>query len=156
MTNGLPREGATSKGLSQFADDLELSLGRSAVVERCNDLVLRGVTVTPTRVDALAFGWVEFGDEIVLETMGGPGGRWELGSTDDDLALLTDVAQSVIAGRVVKVFGHRRSRVTVTLANGQKLVEQGAYPPGGCLPIPLWTKWGRKVRYAPYSADVSG
>jgi hypothetical protein len=61
----------------------------------------------------------------------------------------------VIAGRVVEVIGPSRSRVTVTLADGRTDTTSGATELSGCLPMPFWTKWGRKVRYTPYTDDTT-
>lgn len=60
---------------------------------------------------------------------------------------------ALVAGRVSEVFGPGRSRVTVTLADGTSQSELGLTAPAGCLPLPFWTRWGRRVHYTPYRAD---
>ena len=92
---------------------------------------------------------VDFGDEIVVE-VGQFGGRWEIGAEEEDLAFLEDLVRSVIAGRVSEVFAVGRSRVVVTLAEGTQAVETGYDGPAGCLPLPLWPRWSRKIQYLPY------
>jgi hypothetical protein len=107
------------------------------------------VDVVPYRVGARSVSWVDFGDEIIVQ-VGEFGGRWELGGDEADLAFLEDLVRSVVAGRVVEVFGVRRSRVVVVLADGARQTETGYDGPAGCLPMPLWPRWSRKVQYLPY------
>lgn len=64
---------------------------------------------------------------------------------------IEDIVRSVIAGRVAEVRVANRSRVTVTLANGTLAVETGADGLSGCLPIPFWPRWGKRIEYAAYA-----
>ncbi|MFU8872298.1 hypothetical protein [Micromonospora sp. SL4-19] len=107
------------------------------------------VSITPSNPDARAFGWTDFSDELILG-VGDYGGRWELEAGPEDVALLEDIARSVIAGRVREVFAAGRSAVSVTLANGSVETEIGGEVPAGCLPLPFWRRWSRSVQYAPY------
>ncbi|MFE9202525.1 hypothetical protein [Micromonospora sp. NPDC007230] len=107
------------------------------------------VAVTPRNPDARAFGWTDFSDELILG-VGDYGGRWELEAGPEDVALLEDIARSVIAGRVREVFAPGRSAVSVTLADGSVETEIGGEAPAGCLPLPFWRRWSRSVQYAPY------
>ncbi|MEU9510423.1 hypothetical protein AB0D32_29555 [Micromonospora sp. NPDC048170] len=107
------------------------------------------VDVTPHNADARAFGWVDFSDQLIL-AVGDHGGRWELEAVSEDVALLEDIARSVIAGRVREVFAPGRSAVSVTLADGSVETEIGGEAPTGCLPLPFWRRWSRSVQYAPY------
>lgn len=135
--------------LAALVDDLERSLGDGATIERA-DVPADGVTLTPSRDSALAVGWMDFGDEIYLETLGGPGGRWELSRSSQDIELLEAIVRSVVAGRVTEVFGPSRSKVTVTTADGKQYSERGSVAGEGCIPLPFWTRWGHKVEYTPY------
>jgi hypothetical protein len=107
------------------------------------------VHVTPHRAGARPIVWSDFGDEIILEA-GDIGGRWELSGDAGDLAFLRDLVMSVIAGRVTEVFAYRRSRVTVTLEDGSAESETGYDGLTAWLPLPLWPRWSRTVRYLPY------
>ncbi|WP_344174498.1 hypothetical protein [Pilimelia columellifera] len=107
------------------------------------------VGVSPDRPGARAFHWIDFGDEIIVE-VGSVGGRWELAGSEEDLELLRSLVWSVIAGGVTEVFSFQRSRVTVTLPDGTRETETGYEGPGGCLPLPLWPRWSRTVKYLPY------
>ncbi len=107
------------------------------------------VTVVPSRAGARSVSWADFGEEIVVQ-VGQFGGRWELGGDQEDLSFLEEVVRSVVAGRVSEVLSVRRSRVVVILADGTGAVETGYNGARGCLPLPLWPRWSRKVRYLPY------
>jgi hypothetical protein len=143
---------SAAEALAAFVDDLERSLGDAVTIDR-SDVPGDGVCLTPSRDAALAVGWMDFGDEIYLETLGGPGGRWELRRSPQDIEFLESIVRSVVEGRVTEVFGPSRSKVTVTLADGTRCWEQGADAGEGCLPMPFWTRWGRTVEYTPYLAD---
>ncbi|MEU5946787.1 hypothetical protein ABZ793_14640 [Micromonospora sp. NPDC047465] len=110
------------------------------------------VDVTPCNRDARAFGWADFSHELILQ-VGNYGGRWELGAGPEDVALLEDIARSVIAGRVREVFAPGRSAISVTLADGAVETEIGGKAPAGCLPLPFWQRWSRGIQYAPYRYD---
>ena len=146
-----PREpDAVTRRLWAFADQLEKELGPYAVVERDDSDWRAGASIRPIRSDACGIEWVEFGNEVVLSTAGGLGGRWELDRTAADLDFLEDVVRSVIAGRVVEVSAGDRSRVEVTLADGTSAVETGSVGIRSVLPNPGWRKWGHRADYAPY------
>ncbi|MET9023390.1 hypothetical protein ABZV93_25800 [Actinopolymorpha sp. NPDC004070] len=89
----------------------------------------------PSRTDALAVTWIDFGSALQLETGQGPGGRWELVERDDQAS---------------EVFGTSRSRVEVTYADGSIDHETGYERLRGILPKAGWQVRGRKVTYAPY------
>jgi hypothetical protein len=107
------------------------------------------VSVTPHNPDARAFGWTDFSYGLILG-VGDHGGRWELEVGPEDIALLEDIARSVIAGRVREVLAPGRSAVSVRLADGSVETEIGGEAPAGCLPLPFWRRWSRSVQYAPY------
>lgn len=120
--------------LASFAEELAASLPGMVEVE-ANDAL--AVVLHPKRPDALGLAWHDDGEGLQVETLGGPGGRWELGRTEADAALLEDIVRSVVAGRVVEVFGGPdRSRVSVTLAAGTTEVETGYEGLSGFLPVP--------------------
>lgn len=140
-----------SRRLDRFAEELEQALGDAAGVERTElPAVDGGVEITPVNPEALGVSWVNFGTEVVLQTRGKYGGRWELGVSDPDLDLLEAIVLAVVDGRVEEVRGWHRSRVAVTLGDGRRLIETGALAPLGCLLLPFWKRWGTRVQYAPY------
>ncbi|MFI1191859.1 hypothetical protein ACH4T9_01060 [Micromonospora sp. NPDC020750] len=107
------------------------------------------VDVTPRNPDAHAFGWTDFSDQLILQ-VGDYGGRWELGAGPEDVALLEDIARSVIAGRVRQVLAPGRSAISVMRADGTVETEVGGEAPAGCLPLPFWRRWSHSIQYAPY------
>lgn len=110
---------------------------------------LPGLWVVPARAGACDVCWFDFGSgDIILEV--GGGGRWELSRTVEHAAFVEEIVDAVVAGRVVEVFAASRSSVTVTLSDGtvgRTTVNEG---PIGCLPLPGWTRWGRRLQYMPY------
>ncbi|MDG4763168.1 hypothetical protein O7632_03450 [Solwaraspora sp. WMMD406] len=83
------------------------------------------IDIVPCRAGTRSVSWADFGDEVIVQ-VGTYGGRWELGGGEQDLAFLEDLVRSVVAGRVVEVFGVRRSRVVVVLTDGTK---ETSHPP---------------------------
>ena len=143
--------------LNLFIAELRSELGEAVLIQVHDRDGWRAVDLTPTRTGALAVWWTDFyltGDgstgDFLLVQAGHQGGRWELGRDEDDLSFMADLVRSVIAGRVVEVFGPSRSRVEVTLSDGTTTVEIGAQAPVGCLPVPGWMRHGRRVQYTPY------
>ncbi|MEU9824991.1 hypothetical protein [Micromonospora chersina] len=143
-TNQLPRTPTL-----HFARQLAKELAGAATVEV--DSIEGGISVdvTPRNPNARAFGWTDFSEELILG-VGDYGGRWELEAGPEDVALLEDIARSVVAGRVREVSAPGRSAVSVTLADGSVETEIGGEAPAGCLPLPFWRRWSRSVQYAPY------
>lgn len=135
--------------LAALADDLERTLGDSAVVVR-ESPAGQAVVVTPVRPDALGIRWFDFGDQLQVQTANGLGGRWELGREHEDVAFLEDVVRSVVAGRVSEVSAGDRSHVEVTLADGTVAAETGSVGLRGLLPKPGWKRSSKRVEYAPY------
>jgi hypothetical protein len=136
--------------LARLADDIKQVLGDRVHVEHEPDLFSGAWTLEPVNKRSLAVTWLDFGWDLQVETLGGPGGRWELSRTTEDADFLEDLVRSVVAGRATEVRVANRSRVTVTLSDGRRATETGYDGLAGCLPIPLWPRWGHKVRYEPY------
>lgn len=134
--------------LAELAANLERELQDVASMER-EDLGRGSWVLTPNDQDAVGVAWIDWGDALHLEMLGGHGGRWELGRDDSDLSFLIDVVEAVVEGRVTETFGVRRSRVTVTMPDGSSESETGSGP-GGSLPRPFWARRGRVKRYPPY------
>jgi hypothetical protein len=160
-------DGATAPTLP-YAQRLAQELDRVATVriDRVEAGVL--VTVTPAAPDACPFGWRDFSD-LVVTRIGAHdySGRWSLaaeGAPEDavlwadfvyerrsalDVGVLDDIVASVVAGRVREVHGWGRSEVTITLADGSCETRTDAAP-ALVLPLRLWRRCARSVRYAPY------
>lgn len=131
--------------IAALEEELVASLGGAATLERA--LAPDWTYLRPLRKEALPIGWIEFGDEVIVETSGGPGGRWELPRTAEAMDFFEDLIRSVVAGRVIEVLAADRSRVEVTLADGSKAIETGYE---GWRPRPGWRRKGDHRQYAPY------
>ena len=91
------------------------------------------------------------GEQSLIVEIGNVGGRWELDYTVADVDLVRKLIDAAVAGRVTEVTAPARSKVTVTFPDGSTDSETGY---DGCLtiliPLPGWTKLGRKIVYEPY------
>lgn len=108
------------------------------------------VDLVPRSERAAPAGWLELGETEVILGVAQRGGRWELGTSEDDLLFVENVIDAVIAGAVVQTLAPGRARVVVTLADGQRHKTSVVDAPKGCLPLPGWRFWGRTIRYGPY------
>jgi hypothetical protein len=136
-----------ARRLLDLATSVEQSLGSAVRVER-RELFCGEVRLLPARPDAMSVSWIDFGDELGLYA--GTRGWWELGRDLADVAFVEDVVRSIVAGRVEEVLAPGRSRLVVTMPDGSRTADTGADAPIGCLPLPWWPRWGRRVSYAPY------
>lgn len=156
MNQALPRwRDEVGASLEAFADRIENDLAGSATVTRetLKDLDIRAVDIEPRTPRATQVGWLDMVDELQVAVGGrGPGGRWELGRTAVDVRFVEDVVTAAIRGDVLQVLGRGRSRVEVTMPDGEVVVATTFEAPGGCLPIPGWVRFGRGVQYAPYTS----
>lgn len=135
--------------LERLAADLERRYQNAVEIER--EEVLGGTwTASPKRSGALSVSWIDMGEELQVEALGGEGGRWELGRTDDDVGFIEAVVDSIAAGRAREVFAPARSRLTVTMEDGSNWAETGYAGLPGCLPLPFWRRWGRTAQYLPW------
>lgn len=143
---------AVGARLTSLADRLETELAGVATVHReaADQGRLFVVSIRPVRPDAVEVVWTDMGDLVMWTGKSGHGGRWELGRSLEDVDFIESVVSAVIDGGVTETFGPSRSLVEVRLADGSVLIEEGASAPGGCLPIPGWTKRGRRIQYSPY------
>ncbi len=130
----------TTRRLKDFAGDLQQSLGSAATVQTDDDYPWAAAEFRPVRADALGVSWIESGNEVVLSTARGLGGRWELGRSTESMDFLEDVVRSVVAGRVVEVTAGDRSRIEVTLGDGSVAVETGSVGLRSLLPKPGWQR----------------
>lgn len=157
MPDELGMDDEVQRRLTLLREDVTRACAGLATVATSEASGMRFVDVAPIAPGALGFHWIEFRSEsgsveALQVEAGHHGGRWELDATVEDVEFIWDVARAVIAGRVVETFGPGRSRVDVTLLNGELVRETGADAPRGCLPIPGWIRRGRTVAYEPYGA----
>ncbi|WP_407915594.1 hypothetical protein [Kitasatospora sp. NE20-6] len=138
---------------------LKQDLEGIAEIEQRDDGWFWDVVVRPGRAGPLGFSWLYQGDsaDIVLGVDAG-GVRWELGRSVEELDLMGAIIDALLTGDVTAVFAPGRCEVTVTLGDGSKEVQSSRDFPSGCLPLPGWSRWGRRVDYGPYcpSADTPG
>lgn len=85
--------------------------------------------VTPHNPAAcsVSFGWDQWLD---VEPAGG---RWELDWTTEGVALFKQMLDSIAAGRIVEYSAGRRTRVLITLDNGEIVSSNVAHRPWGIL-----------------------
>lgn len=137
--------------LAALAARLQTELRDSVVVTADSDGPWgTAITLAPTREGALAVTWNDFGVTLQL-TAGHHGGRWEdIDRDEEGVQFIDHMVRAIVAGKVVEVFGLRRSTVRVTMPDGEVVEETGYEFPLGAIPLPGWRRRGHHVRYAPY------
>lgn len=67
-----------------------------------------------------------------------------------DVELIRVLCDAVIAGHGYKTVAPGRALVTLTPADGPviRLISRTGW--AGLVPLPSWTRWGRRTPYAPY------
>lgn len=108
------------------------------------------ISLLPSNRRALPVLWFDTGDDLQVETIGGPGGRWELPRDEAHAEFLEGIVRAVVAGHVTEVFGENRSPVTVTFPDGTTDTVTVYGVGSGCRPMFGWKWRGRVVRYEPY------
>lgn len=139
-----------SERLAALADELVRDLGQAAQVHVSSDAAVGvvSVSVQPASETAGSLSWEEFGPEVVLSVESG--GRWELQVDEPgDLDLLADVVEAVVAGRANEIRAPGRTSVSVVLADGHTVRTSVADMPVGCVPLPLWRRWGTRTDFTP-------
>jgi hypothetical protein len=144
---------AVSRRLLALADALEGELGPAVRVER--DPSEGAVMLHPTRPDAMPVGWDDFEGQAVHLWLGPSGCWWEVGRSMEAVDSLEDLVRSVVAGRVEEILAPGRSQIVVRLSDGSFDRYTNHDAPVGCLPLPRWPHWSRRLHYAPY-ADPRG
>jgi hypothetical protein len=149
----VPRHGfvddAVGRRLQTLVEALERELGPAVQVERdpsCGEVLLQ-----PARPDAMPVGWSDFEGQELQLWLGASGCWWEVGRTLEDMVVLEDVVRSIVAGRVQQILAPGRSKIVVRLSDGSLDRYTHHEAPVGCIPLPLWPRWSRHIRYAPYA-----
>jgi hypothetical protein len=64
---------------------------------------------------------------------------------------LEDLVRSVVAGRVEQVLAPGRSQIVVRRSDRSLDRYTNYDAPVGCLPLPGWPRWSRRLSYGPYA-----
>jgi len=92
-------------------------------------------------------------EQWLIVTVGDNGGRFELNYTPEHLDLARRIVEATVAGRLQERSAAGRSRVTLTLDDGEQIGETGL---SGCatlfMPLPGWKRWGELKTYEAYDA----
>lgn len=148
-------EDEVSALLSGLANRLGVELVGTAAIQRnqVSSIGGTGWDLQPVNPRSVPVSWLLFGDEILLQA--GKlyrGGRWELDRSVEDVQFVERVVRAAVAGRVTETSALARSRVEVTLEDGQVVHETGYE---GCqavlVPLPGWRRWGKRTHYEPYA-----
>jgi hypothetical protein len=145
----------TNRAVDQLVEYARALVGARAIVERRSvGGGLPTLWIEPVNPRARSV-WI-VGEQWLIVQLGEQGGRWELGYEDSDVALAKGLIAAAHAGRVTERVAFARSRVTVTLDDGETLSETG-YDGclGGLVPLPGWPRWGREIVYEPYATGSS-
>jgi hypothetical protein len=149
-----PPPDAVAGLLAELADRLSVELAGAATVEstKVRDGDGIGWDLQPVNPRSVPVTWMFWGDGILLQVGKlNRGGRWELDDSIEDVRFVESVLSAAITGRVTETSALSRSRVEVTLNDGQVVHETGFE---GCLavlvPLPGWRRWGKVARFEPY------
>lgn len=130
----------------------EIAAATGATIDRGVVADIPYLSLEP-RNDRAASLWIGF-DYFLLVQAGHIGGSWELGYGEEDARLAEQIIGAVADGRASEVHALWRSRFEVVLDDGEVMTETGY---DGCLavllPLPYWTRWGRRVYYEAYCAE---
>ncbi|MFG2825075.1 hypothetical protein ACGFX4_37315 [Kitasatospora sp. NPDC048365] len=137
--------------LEALVERLRRDLDGVAEIEEKDDGWFWSVFVRPGHEGPLGFWWLAAGDpaDIVLGVDAGHV-RWELGGSEEDMVFVEEIVAALLRGDATAVFASGRCEVTVTLGDGSSEVETSHESPASLLPLPGWTRWGRRVDYVPY------
>lgn len=130
--------------LDELVRKLERILAGKASVS-VSDLV---VSIDPVNPRALRVGWINWGDELILEA--GQGGRWELPRTIEEIEFIEAMVFTIAAGEATEVATSGRCWLEVRLASGSLEHSSVAQAPAGCVPLPFWPCGRHQRRYEPY------
>ncbi len=90
-------------------------------------------------------------EQFFILTVGDEGGRWEMGYSDEDVALVRDIIAATVAGRITERSAPGRSLVEVTLDDGRVETSIGYGAVLASWPFrPGWKRRGPLTRYEPY------
>lgn len=145
MVNGAAHRDDVAATLRELAEHYARTLDRTA---RVDQVYGRGISIRlrPTRPGAVEVGWREAGGE--LEIVVGAHGWRRIGHRPVDVGSITVLCDAVIAGHGYEIAAPGRALVTLTPADGPEI--RLITRTGGAVPLPLWTRWGRRTPYAPY------
>jgi hypothetical protein len=147
MVNGAAHRDDVAATLRELAEHYARTLDRTA---RVDQVYGQGVSVRlrPTRPGAVEVGWRDVGAE--LEIVVGEHGWRRVGHRSLDAGLIRVLCDAVIAGHGDEVAAPGRALVTLTPADGPAIRLIARTGRAGLVPLPAWTRWGRRTPYAPY------
>lgn len=94
-------------------------------------------------------------EQWLIVEVGGPGGRLELDYAPEHVERAKRIIEAAVAGRVTERSAFGRSRVTLTMEDGERVSETGY---SGCatllVPLPGWTRWSELKTFEPYEAQL--
>ena len=94
-------------------------------------------------------GWSDAGGEI--EVVVGDHGWRRIGREPLDPELLRVVCDAVVGGDGHQVCAPGRALLTLTPSGRPAIRLTVRTGWTGLVPLPFWTRWGRRTQYAPYS-----
>lgn len=147
MVNGAAHRDDVTATLRDLAKHYARTLGHTARVDQVYGQGIR-VRLRPTRPGAVEVGWSDVGGEI--EIVVGDHGWRRIGRRPLDVEAIRVLCDAVIAGHGYEIAAPGRALLTLTAADGPAIRLSSRTGWAGLVPLPAWTRWGRRTPYAPY------
>jgi hypothetical protein len=147
MTNGTADTDDVAATLRGLAEHYGRTLDRTARVDQVYGQGIR-IRLRPTRPGAVEVGWSDVGGTI--EVVVGEHAWRRVGRRPLDVELVRAICEAAIAGHGYEVAAPGRALVALNPADGPpiRLIARTGW--AGLVPLPAWTRWGRRTPYAAY------
>jgi hypothetical protein len=134
--------------LRELAEQYARRLGSSARVDQVYGQGIR-VRLRPARPGAVEVGWNEVGGELAVAV--GEHGWKRVDRGPQGIDRIEAICDAVAGGRGQQVTAPGRALVTLAPEGGPAIRMIFRTGWAGFVPLPGWTAWGHRTRYAPYA-----
>jgi hypothetical protein len=147
MTNGAAHMDDVAATLRDLAEHYARALDRTA---RVDQVYGQGISIRlrPTHPGAVEVGWSDVGGEI--EVVVGAHSWRRVGRRPLDVEVIRVLCDAVTAGHGHETAAPGRVLVTLTPPDGPAIRLFSRTGWAGLVPLPGWTRWGRRTPYAAY------
>jgi hypothetical protein len=147
MVDGATDTTRVAETLQELAEHYARRLGPAAIVDHVYGQGIR-VRLRPTHPDAVEVGWSDVGGELGIAVS--EHGWRRVARRPLDVELIRVLCDAAVAGHGYQVTAPGRVAVTLTPTDGPaiRLIARTGWV--GLVPLPAWTRLGRRTPYAAY------